>query len=116
MPRVMIGVELQEMNKRIKELGLEVDKINASLKNVNMEKLQKNSKDPWKRYAIEGYVRSRLTANHKYTRDVALILEERIEKLEKQVATHRKIATLMCAIILIEKVFRLLVQHCKCRK
>jgi len=74
------------------------------------------NKDPWERFAREGYVNSRLKANHKYTRDVALILEDRIKRLEKKVATQRKIATLMCAIILIVTVFHSLVQHCKCRK
>ena len=80
------------------------------------EEMHRGSKDPWKRYAREGYVNSRLSANHKYTRDVALILEDRIKRLEKKVATQRKIATLMCAIILIVTVFHSLVQHCKCRK
>lgn len=88
--------------------GREVDDFSREI----MKALQQ-SKDPWERFAREGYVNSRLAANHKYTRDAVLIVEDRIKKLEKKVATQRKIAPLVCAIILIEKVFRLLVQHRK---
>lgn len=79
-------------------------------------KMLQQSKNPWERFAREGYVNSRLAANHKYTRDAVLIVEDRIKKLEKKVATQRKIATLVCAIILIEKVFQLLVRHRKYHK
>lgn len=80
------------------------------------EEMHRGSKDPWKRYAREGYVNSRLSANHKYTRDVALILEDRIKRLEKKVATQRKIATLLCEIILFVKLIHFLSQHSKYRK
>ena len=54
------------------------------------EEMHRGSKDPWKRYAREGYVNSRLSANHKYTRDVALILEDRIKRLEKRLPPRER--------------------------
>lgn len=74
------------------------------------------NKDPWERFAREGYVNSRLEANHKYTRDAILLVENRIKKLENKVATQRKIATLLCEIILFVKLIHFLSQHSKYRK
>lgn len=74
------------------------------------------NKDPWERFAREGYVNSRLKANHKYTRDAILLVENRIKKLENKVATQQKIATLLCEIILFVKLIHFLSQHSKYRK
>ena len=74
------------------------------------------NKDPWERFAREGYVNSRLKANHKYTREAILLVENRIKKLENKVATQRKIATLLCEIILFVKLIHFLSQHSKYRK
>lgn len=64
------------------------------------EKEKEKEKESWKRYAREGYVKACDAANHKFALRATKYLEDRIKKLEKRVAIHERIATLVSAIVL----------------
>jgi hypothetical protein len=75
--------------------------------------MEEKERERWNRYAREGYVFSSVMREHRYTKGIYLILDERISKLEKTVATQQKIATACCAISIFSAVIHLIVQFRK---
>lgn len=62
--------------------------------------MEEREMESWRRYAREGYVKACDEANHKFALRATKYLEDRIKKLEKRVAIHERIATLVSAIVL----------------
>lgn len=74
---------------------------------------KERERESWKRFAREGYVVSMIANEHRYTKGIYRILDERISPLEKTVATQKKIATVCCEFFIFSAVIHLIVQFRK---